>query len=395
MTDMKCPEFTQAWTVITDIAKACREFNELQFKYRQLALSLILAAYAATGYFWVSADTTRAKQPAVPVASVTVSPGDASATTSSKQVPIGDEHNSSAVPYGITVEQLTLIFLGIGTLMAFSSLVIWHLDVRYHLLLESNFNTARSFEQRLNNDASRMGLPMLHKGMSRHVPESLFLWAMWLFYWLIALAALLPWFAYDFLHNDKPGGLFGNQAYNNGLLAGGIVTLIFLTLHVIIFWKRKDIPQKCIHKNIQFQSTDRARNTLPSNSLLDMAKAAHANAYGRYSGFCVGAAVLARRGNETDMFAGCNLENTSYGLTMCAERNAIAAAVAAGYQTVEEVLIFTNTDTPTPPCGACRQVIHEFGPQARVCLVTHSGIEKVYTLDGDLYPHPFNFSPSG
>lgn len=87
------------------------------------------------------------------------------------------------------------------------------------------------------------------------------------------------------------------------------------------------------------------------------------NAYCPYSKFPVGAAVLSAEG---EIFAGCNVENASYGLTICAERNAIFQAVAKGHRNIRAVVIVTATDRPTPPCGACRQVIHEFNARADV-----------------------------
>ena len=89
------------------------------------------------------------------------------------------------------------------------------------------------------------------------------------------------------------------------------------------------------------------------------------NAYCRYSKFRVGAAVLSA---EREIFAGCNVENASYGLTMCAERNAIFQAVAKGARKITAIVIVTPTKSAAPPCGACRQVINEFGPDAEVFL---------------------------
>jgi len=89
------------------------------------------------------------------------------------------------------------------------------------------------------------------------------------------------------------------------------------------------------------------------------------NAYCRYSKFRVGAAVLSESG---EIFAGCNIENASYGLTICAERNAIFQAVAAGKidkkRKLTAVVVVTPAKKPTPPCGACRQVIYEFCEEA-------------------------------
>src|SRR5262245_6352011 len=93
--------------------------------------------------------------------------------------------------------------------------------------------------------------------------------------------------------------------------------------------------------------------------LIEAARAASERAYAPYSKFRVGAAVLA--GGQ--IFAACNIENASYGLTICAERAAVAAAVSAGKRKIDAIAIFTPTPTATAPCGACRQVLHEFGPE--------------------------------
>src|SRR5579862_6343991 len=98
--------------------------------------------------------------------------------------------------------------------------------------------------------------------------------------------------------------------------------------------------------------------------LLNLARAAQANAYAPYSKFRVGAAVLLENG---DVFTGCNVENASYGLTNCAERSAIFAAVSklgGGNVKIRAVAVVNDHDVPCSPCGACRQVIAEFGPEA-------------------------------
>jgi len=99
--------------------------------------------------------------------------------------------------------------------------------------------------------------------------------------------------------------------------------------------------------------------------LKSAAKSASGRAYAPYSKFRVGAAVLTAAGK---IYSGCNVENASYGLTNCAERTAIFNAVAAGEKKLRLkcVVVYTPTDLPTAPCGACRQVIYEFGPEAQV-----------------------------
>ena len=96
------------------------------------------------------------------------------------------------------------------------------------------------------------------------------------------------------------------------------------------------------------------------------ARLAATRAYAPYSRFPVGAAAL---GGSGRVYPGSNVENASYGLCNCAERTAIFSAVSAGERTVKAVAIYTPTPLPTAPCGACRQVIHEFGPEALVISV--------------------------
>jgi cytidine deaminase len=115
------------------------------------------------------------------------------------------------------------------------------------------------------------------------------------------------------------------------------------------------------------------------------AKAAAAKAYAPYSKFRVGSAVLGRTGK---VYPGCNVENASYGLCNCAERSAVFAAIAAGERTIRAVAVYTPTPLPTAPCGACRQVIHEFGPDSLViCLC--DGKSRIETKLSTLLPAAF------
>lgn len=106
--------------------------------------------------------------------------------------------------------------------------------------------------------------------------------------------------------------------------------------------------------------------------LLRAARTAMKNAHAPYSGFRVGAALLTMKGR---LFAGCNVENASYGLTNCAERTAIVTAVAAAGPKIEirAIAVVNDRNVPCSPCGACRQVIYEFGPEATVLFQSARG----------------------
>jgi cytidine deaminase len=119
--------------------------------------------------------------------------------------------------------------------------------------------------------------------------------------------------------------------------------------------------------------------------LITRARTASERAYCPYSRFPVGAAVLTSDG---EIFVGCNVENASYGLTICAERSAVFAMVAAGARDIAAVAIYAPTDAPSAPCGACRQVINEFGPHARVISVTE-GADRLDVRLSELLPEPF------
>jgi cytidine deaminase len=110
----------------------------------------------------------------------------------------------------------------------------------------------------------------------------------------------------------------------------------------------------------RISSSDKARDRLVA-----AARAAMKNAYAPYSKFRVGAALLTKNG---ELFAGCNVENASYGMSNCAERSAIFSAVSQGGPNlqIDAIAIVNDQSTPCAPCGACRQVIYEFGPKATV-----------------------------
>jgi cytidine deaminase len=114
-------------------------------------------------------------------------------------------------------------------------------------------------------------------------------------------------------------------------------------------------------------------------------------AYAPYSGFRVGAAVKAK--GDPRVFAGCNVENASYGATICAERSAIVSMISQiGRRELEIVVVVTESDPPAPPCGMCRQVLAEFGDgDLVICLGTPHGITERTTLDAIL-PRRFNIS---
>lgn len=121
------------------------------------------------------------------------------------------------------------------------------------------------------------------------------------------------------------------------------------------------------------------------DELMEAALKARIYAYVPYSNFKVGAAVLGKSGR---IYAGCNVENASYGLCNCAERTAIYKAVSEGETAFQAIAVIADTDAPTPPCGACRQVIAEFEiPEIRLANV--KGRQRTFSLN-DLLPYSFS-----
>lgn len=122
------------------------------------------------------------------------------------------------------------------------------------------------------------------------------------------------------------------------------------------------------------------------DALFAAASEVREKAYAPYSEYHVGAALITSDGK---IFKGCNVENASYGLTICAERNAIAAAIADGAKDFAGMLVLTKDENPGSPCGACRQVIGEFfNENAPVFLANPKGIKKALKVS-ELLPYPF------
>jgi cytidine deaminase len=126
-------------------------------------------------------------------------------------------------------------------------------------------------------------------------------------------------------------------------------------------------------------------NSSDWDGLLQKASKARYFAYAPYSNFPVGAAI---RSEDGTVFAGCNIENSSYGLTICAERVALFKAVSDGSTKFDAIALVTDTKAPVTPCGACRQVLAEFNSEMIVISETVNGKQAVWKLS-ELLPKPF------
>ena len=124
------------------------------------------------------------------------------------------------------------------------------------------------------------------------------------------------------------------------------------------------------------------------DALIAAALAARQNAFAPYSKFKVGAAIEDIDGR---IHTGCNVENSTYGLTVCAERVAVFKAISEGVRKFRRVAIAADTDSLTPPCGACRQILWEFCGDVEIVLVNLRGTTETHRLK-DLYPKPFDAS---
>ena len=122
------------------------------------------------------------------------------------------------------------------------------------------------------------------------------------------------------------------------------------------------------------------------SELIDAAREARRHAHAAYSNFKVGAALETADGS---IITGCNIENATYGLTMCAERVAIFKGLSEGHRVFVRIAIVADTDAPTPPCGACRQILWEFAGNIEVILADLENVKTTHMLK-DLLPHPFD-----
>jgi cytidine deaminase len=124
------------------------------------------------------------------------------------------------------------------------------------------------------------------------------------------------------------------------------------------------------------------------DALIEAALRARANAHAPFSKFKVGAAIEDSTGR---IHTGCNVENASYGLTLCAERVAVFKAISEGARQFRRVAVVADTDSLTPPCGACRQILWEFCGDAELLLANPEGKTETMRLK-DLLPRPFDAS---
>ncbi len=163
-------------------------------------------------------------------------------------------------------------------------------------------------------------------------------------------------------------------------------------MQVCVYWMEK-MEQSSKSSNL-YRRGDMSKivnNEETLQKAIEAATIARSNSYSPFSGFAVGAAVVCADGS---IFAGTNIENPSYGATICAERSAIAAMVSSkGWQEIDAVCLVTQASPPAVPCALCLQVLAEFCTAETLIhsVALHTGEQKRYTFS-ELLPHPFSFS---
>lgn len=125
---------------------------------------------------------------------------------------------------------------------------------------------------------------------------------------------------------------------------------------------------------------------MSASKLVAAARRARRNAQAAYSKFKVGAALET---NDGTIITGCNIENATYGLTICAERVAVFKALSEGRRAFRRIAIVADTNDPTPPCGACRQILWEFAGDIEIVLANLDSVTATYQMS-ELLPHPFD-----
>lgn len=125
------------------------------------------------------------------------------------------------------------------------------------------------------------------------------------------------------------------------------------------------------------------------DAMIDAARRARENAIAPYSRFRVGATLRTTGGV---LYSGCNIENASFGLTVCAERVALLTALARGERSFDALVVVTPADEPATPCGPCRQLLWEYCRDLEVILVNLEGVTRTFGL-AELLPHPFDHLP--
>lgn len=126
------------------------------------------------------------------------------------------------------------------------------------------------------------------------------------------------------------------------------------------------------------------------SNLFNAAKSARENSCAIYSNFKVGAAILTKDGK---IYSGCNIESSSFGLSMCAERNALSNALCEGEREFETILITADSPEPVSPCGACRQLLYDYAPDLTVIMTNLKGDRLVEEIS-ELLKHPFGLNKS-